>query len=716
MAAVFVALVGLQPAAVAVALATWNAIQSLPVRVVLLATPRVEAQAARLRLWWRERAGGEAEILPISSDLQAREGREPAHDVVAGLLAGAPADREVIFAGDPGLNFLVAAIARHLPWQTTYLHTDDERLHVRRAENGREIWDAHPLQDLGFDALLALHGLGFEVTDRDGARLPLDVGETVKAVEEKVPGLSDRLRFGVTFQGVDVPRADLAYEARGRLHLLLVLESSQSPVVKAIVDQLDSQSGDPVKQALLQAVREAARFPQALGALRPRVAVWATQRSVADHARASGLEVFTGGTSGRRNLGQWLRTRSAMPGHQLLDVSEDEGVPALRAAGPGEGPDLVVCLGADPLATLTSLASHRPRRAWILHDHRTPVVRVRARRLRDHLPVLGVGEAEFVPTDLQGRGIAEWARVAGDAIRHARVDISPGSKAQTCALARTGAGQLWSLLANRGLAMPLLDAGLPALRLRSPGLVVVAAVTGGGLEDRGEDMATVATDRRQFLDVLTEYCGCLLQEGGRLPRISERHHSGRCEHGRHALGRARLATNGEPPQVTVTHGDRTVTGALPLEGGFWLEPVVGRLMALAGADEVRVGMKWSWPPEIRRHLQTVLRDHGQARARVPHRVELDVAARFGHRLVAASCKSYMPRNLGIGRREVEAVALGGLGRFALPVLVVPSMPEDRDLLATRGAPVFPLADVLKPPVLRERLDQAFRSRSTLADA
>ncbi len=714
MASLVVSLVGLQPAASAVALATWTAVGSPTDRVVLLATPQVDKQAARLRDWWKRSAGMEAEVLPVSAQLQAKDGLEPAHRVVEGLVARTPADQEIVFCGDPGLNFAVAAIARHLPSHATYLHTDDERLHCRRIEDGRETWAEHPLQDLGFAALLELHGLGFEAMARDDARLPVDVREMLRVVEEKVPELTRRLLFGVRFKGTDIPRADLAYEARGRLYLLFVLESDRSPVVANIMTRLDSESGDPVKQALLQAVREVARIPQALNALRPRVTVWTTQRNIGDHARASGLEAFKAWAKGRQSLGQWLRTLTAPPGYQLLGATEDTSttIPSLQGSDGGSGPALVVCLGADPSATLTSLATHRPRRVWILYDQRTPVVRVRAGRLRGDLPTIGATAAEFVPTDLLGRGITEWMATTGDALAEARVDISPGSKAQACALARTGIGQLWSLLPNRGVALPLREDDGAGVPLRGPGLVTVAQVMGGGLEDPGEDVTRISPDERQFLGILAECCDCILLDGGRLPRLSERHH-GWCEHGTRELGRSRSQAADGLTQFTVTHGDRTATGTLPREGGYWLEQVVGHLVAQAGADEVRTGLKWAWPAEVRNYLKSVL---GDAHGRIPHRAELDVAARFGHRLVAISCKSYVPSAIATPRREVEAVAAGGLGRFALPVLVVPTRPKTQRTMSTTGAQVLALGDVMKAATLRERLEQAFRSRSTLANA
>lgn len=122
-------------------------------------------------------------------------------------------------------------------------------------------------------------------------------------------------------------------------------------------------------------------------------------------------------------------------------------------------------------------------------------------------------------------------------------------------------------------------------------------------------------------------------------------------------------------------------------------------LVLAGADEVRLNLKWGWPPD--------------AQGRSPGvRDELDVAARFGGQLFAVSCKlrapNVTPRKQAV---EVEAVARTCLGRFAVPVVVrvrLPSRP-----LPAKGAAFFGLATVVGED-FRERLDQAVSARRTLA--
>ena len=91
--------------------------------------------------------------------------------------------------------------------------------------------------------------------------------------------------------------------------------------------------------------------------------------------------------------------------------------------------------------------------------------------------------------------------------------------------------------------------------------------------------------------------------------------------------------------------------------GAWLEQVVPAALVKARADEVCLNLKWAWLPGVS------VPEGGPGD-------ELDVAARFGHALLAISCKV---RATGVSLRrqaaEAEAIARTCLGRFAVPVVV-----------------------------------------------
>lgn len=679
----FLSLVGFQPSAVAVALATWVKVYGAPEACLLLATAETTEIAKRLTRWAYERVKVRCRVESVSASLDARGNSPAADEVVARRLDGGHVNR-VVFYADPGPKSVVVAVARRLPPPATIVHADDASLHVRDVEGDGERWATVPLQNLHLKALLSLYGLK---PGRAGAaaELPRRIEQAVRESPEP-----ERFRRSLTIDGVDGPVADLAWEARGRLYTLFVVEGTNG----------------------LERIREIERLPIALGGLRPRVAVWSRSPFTLHHAKAAGFLGLSAGTArANHTLRAWLCGVGPGPGHVVADepVDSSSHVEPWHGKADADGPSLVVCLGADPAATLISLSTHRPRRAWVLYDARTPVVVYRARALRAELGRLPVAEVEFVPTDLYGRGIATWAR--GASLDGARVDITPGSKGQACALARLDAGELWRLDGPRGVATPVLGRQ-PSVRLGGPDLRVAGRIAGGPLEDSGVDATAIPKHRAQFLELLAGFLRCFLgttREGvGRLREIGRQR---QCPHGTmsiHKRDEQRLA-------VHIRHRDRSANGELSSLGGFWFEPLVAHAFVAAKADEVRMNMSWAWPREILDHLrQSGTIPPGE---RI-HRREVDVAARFGHQVVCVSCKTGSAGRLEAQRREIEAVALGSFGRLAVPVLV--HLDPDPRLVAdsrrARGrALVVGLKEIAWPEQLREILDEAFRRRSTIGD-
>jgi len=120
--AVFLALVGQQPAATAVLLKSWVGESGPPDEIWLLATSHVERTgvAARLRAFCASVVPGtRCEVVPIASGLEDAAGRPSARTWVRDFLASREQRAQVIFAGDPGPSFIVAAAARLLPRDAT---------------------------------------------------------------------------------------------------------------------------------------------------------------------------------------------------------------------------------------------------------------------------------------------------------------------------------------------------------------------------------------------------------------------------------------------------------------------------------------------------------------------------------------------------------------------------------------------------------------------
>jgi hypothetical protein len=150
---------------------------------------------------------------------------------------------------------------------------------------------------------------------------------------------------------------------------------------------------------------------------------------------------------------------------------------------------------------------------------------------------------------------------------------------------------------------------------------------------------------------------------------------------------------------------------LRARGGLWFEEVVASAFVRAGADEVRVGVKWGWPKAVRMLLE---QKHA---ARQVHKDEVDIIARFRRRFFVASCKSYTPQRLAAATREVEAVASRSVGRFAVPLLVVPWLPADTIAAnheQNEGALLLDVAALSDAAAVGRALERLWARRSTLA--
>lgn len=701
---VFVSLVGNQPSAIAVVLLTWVKTRKPPDRILLLPSRQTKPIAERLDRWARERLRLSCDITEVATPASSAGAGPAPPDVLRDYIGGVAA-RDIVYNADPGPKAMVVAMARALPPGAVLAHADDTHLHVcETATVGGERWADAPLQHLHLKKLLELYDL--ETAPGESGTLPRALAAALEAIPD-----AGRLRYGVRLAD-GTPAVDVLYESYGRLYALFVL-------------------GDERKKAL-DFIRELERLPLALKGLQPRIAVWTLGRTPSGrertpapirHARAAGfLALFT--DTPRAVLREWLAGAASGPGHVVPDEERhrEAAIPAYASGTPPRsGCTLAVCLGADPSSTLVSLETHRPRRAIIFYDAHTPVVVERARRLHACLPQLPVGEAVFVPTDLHGRGIVAWAAANADATAAARIDITPGSKGQACALARIPDGDLWALQGHRGVAAPV--SGAARARLATPSLDVLAAVTGGVLETTGEDARTPAGSQKAFLSLLTEFLACFAaRERGEPSWIGYLAERRKCPH-----GGMQVTSRGGGVRLRVEHRGRRESGVIPGDGsgGGWFELLAAQALLAAGADEVRLNLRWSWPPDYVAYLERIRPPDDRAR---PHRRELDVAARFGHQVVALSCKTGrvgMPPGtlritepLRLARREIEAVARGSFGRMAAPVLAhpkpEPDVVEEGDA-DRRRAIVVALADLGDPEQLRAKLEAAFRARSTLGD-
>lgn len=690
--AVFVSLVGKQPAAVAVPLAVGVRVGAIE-HVVLLATGQTQAEAQRLKEWcWRFHRLN-CEILPISGSL-AREGELlPPPECIRDWIARYANGRRIVYNAGPGLNFQVAAVAHVLPQNTRFLYPHADKLWSSIWENGQEVWENWSLADLGLDELLELCGFRMgmgparsnpeldRILEQNGIQIPQHV---VKNRSVEAPGTQASF--------------DLAFERHGEFHVLAVFSPRWA------------------QAEAVQRAREIQRIHHDLPGLRTRIAVWTVNPALKNRLRQSGHEVISSG----RRLQAWLHKGAEKPGSRAPTLSQHSDPQSIlqrlgkdhQGSGGQSDVALALCLGNDPSATLVSLFTHRPGRVLVIYDSTTPYVQEVACRLATHAARLPVGTLTFVSSNLLGRGVRTTLNRQENTVP-LRVDVSPGTKAQACVLAQVQGAELWSLMTHKGLAACLADEN-KNIPLTAPDLVTVASIRGGDLLEGG----FVPSDKeKQFFPMLAKLLARFVsaEPQANILALFDDRQAITMDWG--SLSFRELSAS--ETIVSVSYEKQTSKMKID-QGGKWLEVLVAVIFSLAGADEVRYQVKWDWRPRSLGVAPSMpAPENGQPRVQqaIEHMHEADVLARFGHRVVAVSCKAGRKANLSKARKEIEALANVCLGRLCLPVLVsLMISPSQRDSSFTdnRSAILLGLQDLADPAELKNTLLKAFQSRSTLA--
>jgi hypothetical protein len=386
---------------------------------------------------------------------------------------------------------------------------------------------------------------------------------------------------------------------------------------------------------------------------------------------------------GQSRLRAWVeQTMARTPGHIAEPYAAGGHVPRCLSGRGGDGEPLLVWMGADPGATLTSIWTHRPRELVLLYDANTRLVQQRVILLSERRSAIPAGRIVLVPSDHLGRNVSRWIR---QNYPQAKADVTPGTKAQTEVFARIPRLQLWSLRPPQAVALD----GSQSLPVQPPDLLTTAEVQGGRLR-RGEcvNAKRWPEAQRDFLLLLGR---ALTHAPHQLPLDPIPQFATQQAEIQQVGGLCTVRVNGKRQRGTVAPG-----------GGGWLERVVAAALVKAGADEVWLNLKWEWPA-------------GEPAPAGGPRDELDVAARWGADIFAFSCK-LRARNITPLRQaaEVEAVARTCLGRFAIPAVVRVRLARDyvEGTPPREGAVFFDLAAVVRQD-FGDRLKSAAAARRTL---
>ncbi len=619
---IYIGMVGFQPAAVAVSVKTLCRNSYPPEEIVLLHTGTLGgtlSQARRLEIFFQSAQGKEKGWLPDSTRITLRQyDFFKLEEVVRALEELHKAGKVIWYDCTAGPNYQqarVAMLTRDLAG-ITILYSEEKM--TCRVGGGRE--DKWKSENIGLEALLALHGL-----ERKGGYI------------RKKESL--RQRFGPF---------DRLYEQRGRLYGIYGREVQGPEMARKITSDIHDRAF--------------------WDGLRPRILLETTDPTVFYRLQGDLMDaVYTGQKFGpskaarmRQRKKNWQQEKPSAPGS--VPQAKDDPGPLVKGPFPGGGgsdPPLLVCMGNDPSATLVALCSHRPKKAVVLYDGSTLVVREMVQRLLDHAQGLPVGELMPKKIDLGGKLNFKAVQDLLPGEDSIDANISPGSKAQAWSLSRLPQSpiRLWSI-DNRRQMVPSLTTPGQSLAKALPPSLLQAGIVGGELQDNGRAFLP-SDDQQQVLHALVTACaekcragsprlvpaalGCTQVCGGTLytKYVSTK-----------KLWRVDFKRKGKKFRLEFP-GHRGKTQ------GFWFENVVAAALGRAGLTDIILGVKWrhTHKNEDSNHFRT----------------ELDIIGKWKNTFTAISVKSYALEkdSFVIHHQAIISEAMKRMGRFCLPVLIRP---------------------------------------------
>ena len=364
--------------------------------------------------------------------------------------------------------------------------------------------------------------------------------------------------------------------------------------------------------------------------------------------------------------------------------------------------NLVCWMNEDPLVTLTTIWTHRPKRCWLLYDKVHERVCRNVYRLLKHAPKLPVGELRPVPSNKLAAGIKQAIPVQKTSGERWIANTTPGSKTQALALAalnREGLA-LYSIDNTRSAAVAL-DAPSPATRFarQTPPLWLAASIAGGPLR---KTWNTPASSDQQHPAVLAalQILVAYYRERRRnkqpyepIPRFY------RSRHGSIKL----LAHRNNPENEGLVRKVRIqpqggASRDFEWKGGTWLEHLLAHSLAQLNDIEVCMGFAWDWTNPYRDFP----------------RGEIDVVAAYGGSIYVFECKTDKSKEmLDKGRAQAGNLAAACFGRFAIPAVIVPWIDEDkRGSFQDNPVPVICLDELLNKKSVAATLAWLRRHPST----
>lgn len=587
----------------------------------------------------------------------------------------------LLFCSQPGLAFLNVQFFARLPDATQIVFNEGPSVWYGRFEGDGGFKDTL-IPALGVDMVLGLHA----ATCKAQSDWPQFVAaEQRAALTRFVQEHNGYCNAEVTSAAGRKMRLHGLWENRGRLFGALLADPKSN-----------------TQEIRLQA--------QKITALRPlpiTVALLSTKNSQREVWRWFGLPAVTHVTKLERHPALALPHRTALS-------TRDEPANFQSAIAPGDHSNPVACsawaatlkdvnlvcwMSEDPLVTLTTIWTHRPKRCWLLYDKVHERVCRNVYRLLQQASKLPVGELRLAPSNRLANGvkqaIAPQKTTGGQWI----ANITPGSKTQALALAT---------LNRDGLELYSLDNSIPAavalgapsaadrFDKQTPPLWLTASIAGGPL--RATCNAPTSSDKQVILAlrILVAYYREQRRNGQRYDSIPQ---SYRSRHGSiKLLAQGKRSENeGLVRKVQVKpQGGASID--FEWEGGAWLEHLLAHALAQLDDIEVCTGFAWDWAN--------------------PHpdfsKGEIDVVAAHGGSIYVFECKTDPSEEmLDKGRAQAGNIASACFGRFAIPAVIVPWIDEDkRGRFQDNPVPVICLDELLNKDSVAATLEWLRRHPST----
>ena len=578
---------------------------------------------------------------------------------------------QLLFCIQPGLAFLNAQLFAQLPASTQIVFNEGPLVWFGPLATGGQ-FNTTPILPLGVDTVLRLYG----ATRKARADWPEFLERSAPAGERDA-----LIRFIEASEGhcnIEVSNAAGAsirlhglWENRGRLFgALLADPESNTQEIRLQAQKITALRPLQITVALLStknkqrevwhwfglpAMRDINKLQEKAASLSPTLAV---PNRVA------------------------LSTKDEPDDFQSAIVHESPLVCNAQAAALHDV-NLLCWMSEDPLVTLITIWTHRPKRCWLLYDKDHEKVGRNVYRLLQHASELPVGELRLVRSNKLAAGIDDAVPLQEGMGERWIANISPGSKVHALALAtlnRDGL-ELYSL-DNSIPAAVALDAPSAATRFakQMPPLWLTASIAGGPLRETwnaparsgGQHPATAA------LRILVAYYRDKRrneQPYETIPRSYQSRH-GSIE----LLTQGKRAENGGLVREVQVKPQGGAPSNFKWEGGAWLEDLLAHALAQLDGMEVCMGFAWDWAK--------------------PHpdfsKGEIDVVAAHGGSIYVFECKTDQSEDkLDKGRAQAGNIATACFGRFAIPAVIVPWIDEDkRGRFQDNPVPVICLDELL----------------------